>query len=326
MPDVPSPAPRRVRLDAPARLHMGVLDLRRDGGRYFGGMGVAVARPRVRIEVRPAGRLVVSGPGSEAVRRLASRRLEELPGSGGVEIRVQETIPRHEGLGSGTQLALAVGRALDLLHGLDRPTDELALALGRGDRSAVGTWTFDRGGFVLEGGVRRDREEIAPLLARFGLPRSWRAVLVRPPAPEGLSGDREEAAFEELPNPEPRTAERVAHRVLTELLPALACGDLEGFGRAAGVVERATGDAFRPAQGGGRYAHPEVAAAVEELREAGAVGVGQSSWGPTVYGWVGSEGDAHRAVEAVRRRGAEWDASSVRFENRGWRERAVLEG
>lgn len=315
-----SPRPRRVRIEAPARIHLGVLDLRRDEGRYFGGMGVAVSEPRVRLEIRPADRLAVEGPASSLVERVAARHLRDLPGTGGARIRVAGTVPRHAGLGSGTQLALSVGRGLDLLHGVDRPAEKLAPRLGRGERSAVGTWTFARGGFVLEGGVTGDAA-VAPLLCRFELPESWRVLLVRPPAPPGLSGDREEETFEELPPPDPGTVGRVAHAVLMELLPAVATGDLDGFGRAAGRVERATGDAFRSAQGGSRFAHEEIEEAVGVLEELGAVGAGQSSWGPTVYGFVEGEEAARGVVEELRERRAGWQARSVAVDNRGARER-----
>lgn len=311
--------PRRVTVRAPARLHLGILDLDHEAGRYFGGMGVAVAGPRVRVTVEPARGLEIQGREPELVRRTASRHLERLPGSAGARIRVDDTIPRHVGLGSGTQLALSVGRALDRLHGRERPVSELAAALGRGARSAVGTWIFDRGGFVLEGGVEADGDGIAPLLSRFALPDDWRAVLVRPAAPEGLSGEREAAAFDELPAPNARRAEKVAHAVLMELLPSAATGDLEGFGRAAETVERETGDAFRPVQESGRYAYREVAEAVELLRELGAVGVGQSSWGPTVYGFTADQRGARRTVEAVRTRRPGWSARAVPLDNRGAR-------
>lgn len=323
MVDRPNPRPRSVRIEAPARIHLGVLDLRRDEGRYFGGLGVAVARPRVRVRLRPADGLSVEGPSSERVERLAERHLRRLPDAAGAEIRVEDAIPSHVGLGSGTQLALSVGRGLDLLHGRERPASELAARLGRGRRSAVGSWTFVHGGFVLEGGVQREEETLAPLLARFDLPESWRVVLVRPAAPEGLSGEREEAAFERLPPPEPSTVGRVAHAVLMELLPAVATGDLEAFGRAASGVERATGEAFRSAQGGSRYAHEEVEAAVRLLGELGAVGTGQSSWGPTVYGFTGDPETARTVVRGVRRRRPDWRALAAPADNRGARERVA---
>lgn len=317
----PTHRPRRVRIDAPARIHLGVLDLRRGDGRYFGGMGVALTSPRVRLTVEAGDGLVVEGPEAELVREIAGRHLERLPGSGGAEIRIRETIPRHAGLGSGTQLALAVARALDLIHGEERPVDEIAPELGRGERSAVGSWCFERGGFVLEGGVDADSAALAPLLCRFDLPESWRVVLVRPEVPRGLSGAREEAAFEELPPPDPSTVGRVAQVVLMELLPAVATGDLDAFGLAAERVEGATGEAFSDAQGGSRYAHDRVAAAVELLRELGAAGTGQSSWGPTVYGFVDGEDEGRRLEEAVADRRPGWWSASVRADNRGARHR-----
>lgn len=316
-----TPLPHTVRIEAPARLHLGIVDLRPDADRYFGGMGVAVARPRVRLRISRSDALRVEGVGPEPVRDLARRHLERLPGAPGARIHVEETIPRHVGLGSGTQLALCVARGLDLLHGNERPVDELAVAMGRGRRSAVGTWTFDRGGFVVEGGIVESRDRVAPLLCRHEVPAAWRVVLVHPPVPRGLSGDSEARAFDELPAPPAGVAERVAYVVLMRLLPALVAGDLEGFGRAADEVERATGDAFRHAQGGSRYAHEEVGDAVETLRDLGAAAVGQSSWGPTVYGFVDSEERAREVASAVADRRPAWDARTASPDNRGARHR-----
>lgn len=319
MADRASRPPDAVHVDAPARLHLGILDLRPGEGRYFGGMGVAVARPRVRLELSSSDALRVEGPGSERIRRLASRHLEGIPGAGGASIRVLDGIPRHVGLGSGTQTALSVARGLDLLYGRDRPAGELAVAMGRGERSAVGTWTFALGGFVLEGGVVEDRDALAPLLCRHEVPDPWRVVLVRPAVPRGLSGDLEKRAFEDLPPPDAGVARRVAHVILMRLLPAVVTGDLEAFGRAADEVERATGDAFRHVQGGNRYAHEEVALAVRTLRDLGAYAVGQSSWGPTAYGFVGSEEEARRVADAVASRRPGWDTRPVPLDNRGAR-------
>ena len=70
--------------------------------------------------------------------------------------------------------------------------------------------------------------------------------------------------------------------MLTALLPALAIEDVEAFGAAIYELNARAGDAFAAAQGG-RYAGPTVAALIGRLRAAGIKGVGQSSWGPTVF-------------------------------------------
>jgi len=85
-----------------------------------------------------------------------------------------------------------------------------------------------------------------------------------------------------------------------QLLPALAEADLAGFGAALGEVQRITGGWFAPAQGG-VFAPGETGELVERLRAWGAVGVGQSSWGPAVYGIMGDQGASQALAERVRR-------------------------
>src|SRR6185295_19719186 len=130
----------------------------------------------------------------------------------------------------GTQLALAVARALAELHGLSSDTATLARAVGRGRRSGIGTWTFALGGFVLESGRRSDGPEVAPLLARLPMPAAWRCVIVVPKGAPGLAGEEEAAAFARLPAPDAHAVAHVAHLVLMQLLPALVEADLTEFG------------------------------------------------------------------------------------------------
>jgi beta-ribofuranosylaminobenzene 5'-phosphate synthase len=285
-----------VRVEAPARLHMGMLDASGDARRRFGGLGVAVRRPATVVEAAAAGELTAEGP--DAARALAvARRVREAIGDGApaARIRVAEAIPPHVGLGSGTKLALAVTAALSALAG--RPSDPPAMArmAGRGARSAVGLWTFALGGFVVEGGRRHGSEDPAPLLVRHPMPDAWRCVLAIPAADPGLSGGAEEVAFAGL-RPDPERSAQIAQIVLTALLPALVERDVTAFGAALTGLQRLVGDAFASAQGG--MFHPRAAALVDALLRSGAAGAGQSSWGPAVYGIVGSAGEG----EAVARR------------------------
>ena len=286
-------------VEAPARLHFGVLDLRGDLGRRFGGIGAAVPAPSLLLEARPAPSLTAEGPDAarvlEFAHRFAAHHTVELR----VGFRVHHAIPSHAGLGSGTQLALAVARAAAELIGLPTEVAALARAVDRGVRSGVGTWTFAHGGFVLEGGRADHADGVAPLLAHLAFPAAWRCIVAVPQGKPGLAGDQEAAAFARLPAPDAREVEQVAHLVLMQLLPALAEGDLMGFGTALGEVQRITGGWFAPAQGG-VFAPGATRELVERLREWGAVGVGQSSWGPAVYGIVGDPAAARALAGRVR--------------------------
>jgi beta-ribofuranosylaminobenzene 5'-phosphate synthase len=289
-----------VFVEAPARLHFGVLDLRGRLGRCFGGLGAAIPSPSLLIEASPALRVSAEGPDAERAIEFATRFLGFHRLTGGLHLILHRTIPGHAGLGSGTQLGLAVARAIAELHRLPADPVELARATGRGRRSAIGTWAFALGGFIVEGGRRPGSERIAPLLARFPIPESWRCVVAVPSGGRGLSGDAEAKAFEELPSPPDQEVERVSHLVLMQLLPALVEADLPSFGSALSEVQRITG-AWFSAQQGGVFAPGPTERLVADMTAWGAAGVGQSSWGPAAYGLVKSEDAARELAQRVRR-------------------------
>ena len=220
-----------VFVETAGRLHFGVLDLRGDRDRWFGGIGAAAPGPTLRLSARCADVLEATGDDADRAGEFASRFLAHHQVRGAARLHVHRALPRHAGLGSGTQLALAVARALAELHGLPTDARALAHAVGRGRRSAIGTWTFAGGGLVVEGGRRRDREEGGPLISRIPFPAAWRCVVAIPGSvAPGISGAMEDAAFASLPSPSEREVERVSHLVLMGLLPALADADLPAAG------------------------------------------------------------------------------------------------
>jgi len=306
-----------VRVEAPARLHMGMLDASGDGPRRFGGLGVAVSRPAVVVEASASDELTVEGPDAERALAVAQRWRDALGHAQGARVRLLEAIPAHAGLGSGTKVALAVTAALSALAGQSSDPAAMARTAGRGARSAVGLWTFALGGFVVEGGVHRGSAQPAPLLMRHAMPDEWRCVLVIPAAEAGLSGGAEAAAFADL-RPDPDRSAEIAQVVLTALLPALVEHDLGEFGTALSRIQRLVGDAFAPVQGG--TFHPQAGALVDALLRLGAAGAGQSSWGPAVYGIVGNDQQGREVVRGLEAElGAGGRAEVVRFDNRGAR-------
>jgi beta-ribofuranosylaminobenzene 5'-phosphate synthase len=295
----------RVFVEAPARLHFGMLDLSGTLGRRFGGIGAAVPTPSLLLSAEArAATITAEGPEAERAVRFAHRFVDHYGIEGrGAHFEIDRVIPAHNGLGSGTQLALAVARSMAELYELDADVATLATAVGRARRSAIGTWTFAHGGFVLEGGRRSGAgdapDQPAPLLTRLPIPPDWRCVIAVPRAALGVSGDAEVAAFASLPDPPLRDVERVAHLVLMSLLPALVEGDLATFGRTLTDVQYITGRWFAPAQGGA-FAPGIGASLIAQMREWGAAGVGQSSWGPAVYGIVGDQQAGAELAERVR--------------------------
>jgi beta-RFAP synthase len=303
---------------APARLHFGMLDPAGLGARRFGGCGVAVESPRAVVAVRSRSDHEVTAHGLQADRAAAfARRAGAAFGhQGGVEVAVREAIPAHVGLGSGTKLGLAVALGVAELAGIAAGPDQLADASGRGARSSVGCWTFVAPGLVVEAGVR-DGGWISPLVARHPMPEQWRCVLALPRGGEGLSGDAEERFFDRL-HDRPVEEPAVSRLLLTALLPGLVTGDIEEFGAALTEIQREIGSMFASQQGG--VFHPRAAPVVDALHALGVGAVGQSSWGPAVYGIV--DGTERAAAVADRLRaavGGDIDVRVVDFDRRGAR-------
>ncbi len=288
-----------VFVEAPARLHFGVLDLRGALGRRFGGIGAAAPEPTLLLSARLDRTLGVEGVAADRAETFARAFLAHHELQAGVRISIHRALPPHAGLGSGTQLALAVARAIAELHRLPTAAAALASAVGRAQRSAIGTWTFDGGGLVVEGGRRVDRDGVGPLIARIAFPSSWRCVVAVPRQPPAINGADEAAALAALPPPPEGEVERVSHLVVMALLPALADADLAGFGRALTTIQMATGRWFASVQGGA-FARGPSEELVRRMAERGAAGVGQSSWGPAVYGIVDGETAGARLAEDIR--------------------------
>ena len=305
-----------VVVTAPARLHFGMLDPLGFGGRRYGGIGVGVEAPRVVVAVSETRDEVrASGPQADRAATFARRAVTSFGLGGGVAVDVREAIPAHSGLGSGTKLGLSIARGVAALHGADPPPERLVEASGRGARSSVGSWTFAEPGLVVEAGVSA-AGAVSPLVARYPMPADWRCVLALPRGVEGLSGDAEERFFGGLRvagSAEPG----ISRRVLTELLPGLLAADIEEFGAALTAIQREVGGLFADRQGG--VFHPRAAPLVDALARLGVGALGQSSWGPAVYGIVDrperAVAVAQRLREAPEAEGA--TVTAVDFDRRG---------
>jgi beta-ribofuranosylaminobenzene 5'-phosphate synthase len=294
---------RNVVVSAAARLHLGFLDLNGSLGRRFGSIGLAIDGPRTRLSLRPAVVPSAVGPDSDRAGRHLRALSEHFKTNTSYALSVDESIPSHAGLGSGTCLALTVAAAFRRLEGLPGDLHSDAEILSRGERSGVGLAVFRKGGFVVDGGRGR-ATKYPPLVARLPFPRNWRILLIQDSSKQGIHGDEERAAFTALARHSEASAEQICRIVLMQLLPGLAEERIVPFGQAIGAIQRCLGDYFAPAQAGRRFASPEVGAALEVLGLEGAHGIGQSSWGPTGFAFTESHAEAQRLSNALRTRHA----------------------
>jgi beta-ribofuranosylaminobenzene 5'-phosphate synthase len=289
-----------------SRLHFGLLGWGPEAGRQFGGVGLMIDSPGIVLNVEPASSWKIDGLHAPRVVQLVDQLQAETRVAGltlrPARIRVESAPPEHVGLGVGTQLCLAVARTLLQLAGMNNVfVDELARWTGRGRRSGIGLHGFEHGGLIVDGG-RRHEADIPPLLARLPFPETWSILVVRPPGESGLHGPAESRAFANLPPTTQDVTDVLCRLVLLEILPAVLERDLAAFGAALGELQARVGACFAPAQGG-IYSTAQATQIVDALRDFGFVGVGQSSWGPTLYGFSSlSEQELAAPAQQVRER------------------------
>jgi beta-RFAP synthase len=263
----------------------------------FGGVGVMVEPPNIEVSIQPSKSFNVRGDHADRTRRFVemASRAWRLPALPACEIEVHSP-PDHTGLGVGTQLGLAVVAGLRQFTELTSlEIEKLAESIGRGQRSAVGTYGFEQGGLIVDSGL--DAESLRPRLnQRMELPSAWRFVLVRPAGSRGLAGAAEVAAFARLPPVPDRVTDELSRISSSELLPAVEAADCTAFGDAVYRFGRLAGECFAASQGG-PYANRHVADLVAAIRAYGVAGVGQSSWGPTVFAVRSNDDEAARLVK-----------------------------
>jgi beta-ribofuranosylaminobenzene 5'-phosphate synthase len=296
-----------VQVTASARLHLGFLDLNGDLGRKFGSIGLAIDAFFTRVHLRGAPSLEVLGQERERGARLARRIAEALGLDTSKQLIISKAIPSHAGLGSGTQLALAIAAAFRRSAGLPLDPREDARLTDRGARSGVGVALFERGGLAVDAG-RGPNTEIPPVVASMTFPRDWRILLILDPGIEGAHGPDEIRAFAGLPPFPAEAASEICRRTLMQILAGAAEQDLEAFGDGVTRIQEIVGDHFACAQGGGRFMSAAVGRVAQRLKALGAYGIGQSSWGPTGFAFASDPTHAEflaRRAEAEREGGVD---------------------
>lgn len=310
-----------------ARLHLGFYTIS-GGYTAYGSIGVAIERPRVTVQVRRSKRVKIRNLTRVKVEQDVEEviRSLNLPGA---YVEVPEAIPKHVGLGSTTQTRLSVAYALSRAYGMNWNVRRLAFALRRGWVSGIGVAAFERGGFILDSGrILRDGRvhepkscnELPKIMYRRTLPEDWYFVVAVPKGIRGLD-EREEKPLLEAPETDRKLECELHEAVLLCMLPALARGDAESFGKALTKVQRLVGRYFSKYQGG-EFCCWETEELVKALLEGGAYGAGQSSWGPTAYGLVEGREMAKRLLESTlksaERMGVESEIFIAKVRNTGF--------
>jgi beta-ribofuranosylaminobenzene 5'-phosphate synthase len=306
---------RRVIVRTPSRIHVTLIDMHGGSGRVDGGVGITLDEPGILVEVHKSPGLEVrgcEGTLQERVTGTASLVLREIHAPSGIAITVRDRYPSHIGLGSGSQLAIAVGRAICECYHRDLSSWDLARLVGRGGTSGIGCAAFDSGGLIVDGGHRfgigGDKSDFRPsgaskgvrpppVIARHPFPPDWKIILATPDLPCGANGGAELDIFRAhcpIPLGEVRI---ICHEVLMRMLPGVAEHDLDLFGSSVNEIQKY---GFKKVE---MSLQPkEIPGLIGTMRSAGAACAGLSSFGPTVYAIAdtGIPGIEHAATSFMK--------------------------
>ena len=277
-----------VEITTPSRLHFSLLDLNGALGRVDGGFGLAIAEPNFQIIAERATSIDVAASVYRERAIAVLQRLQQTYPFPGIKLTFESEIPMHCGFGSGTQLALGIAHAVNMLYQLELNVRELAEVVGRGGTSGIGVAAFDTGGFIVDGGHRYPEQKASflpssavgdipppPILLRYPFPEL--PLLIVMPNCSRIYGDAEIELFRTLcPQPE-WVAQKLSHILLLQILPALVEGDLKNLGEALNDIQTFGWKRVEiDAQG------PELQLTLDYLHNSAAFGAGVSSWGPAI--------------------------------------------
>lgn len=307
-----------VRIITGSRLHFGLLDTRAP----FGGVGIMIDQPRTVVRLTSSSSPVTVGisdanlPAEDNIDQRVRQILARFGQHSGsremlaTRISVDERPHSHTGLGTGTQLALAVAEGLAALYGVKLEREILATQIaGRGQRSAVGIHGYWQGGLVYEA-AKGARAVLNPVVCQTVLPESWRVVLFAAKQPAvRISGGEEKARFAKLKRPNSVVRGGLKSILESQLLPALQASDFERFSDAVFQYNLTSGGFFTAVQGG-PYQGPQTASFIRRLRAEGVQGIGQSSWGPTVFAFCESSQQAEDVAKLAEQ--SEFNARLVK--------------
>lgn len=296
---------RRIDIQTGSRLHFGIFSEPQEAGRLFRGCGMMIDSPGFHLSLQPRVRnsdSVVHAPPDYASRitallhrldgTLASR--EQMP----VEIKLYSHYSQHTGLGSGTQLAMAVVDAWSALHQRSLSSVTVAMQLaGRGERSSIGSTGYFQGGFLIDDGKPR-LDSLGSVQTRLEFPEDWRILLIRPTQGAGLAGTAEKDAFSHIDQVRHPHAHELTQFLDVDIPAALRERDFDAFTQTIDLFGQLVGQQFSLIQGG-IYASKPASDTIVFLREQGLTGLGQSSWGPTLFAFCRTEEEALRFVNML---------------------------
>ena len=288
---------------------MGLIDLNGSYGRYDGGIGLTIEKPNfilkcdnsqgnISIEFDDKN-IIDSEMKTQCISKI-NDAYEKISDYFQIEslyhFDVKEAYFPHSGLGSGTQISLATAKLMCEDNGIAITGVELGKILQRGGTSGIGIYSFDKGGFIIDGGHdKSEKDGFLPssasnanppvLIGRYEFPKDW-DIIIAILKSNNVMGKKEVNIFQEY-CPIPKVeVEKLSHLIFMNLVPFLLEENIESFGDTINKIQER---GFKKIEVD--LQEDRIKVLMKKMREFGAYGVGMSSFGPAVYGIADKNSD-----------------------------------
>ena len=291
-----TPVKGKIRVQAPARIHLTVLDMNRFAPDHPGGGGIGFAIQcycTAEVECIPAG-IEVAYSRAAIIENFVAVFCKAVGYQGGFRIKAMDHEHQHVGLGSTSTVMIAVATALNTALGSPLTTTQLRHLIGHNyvEETADGTiaFGFETGvgpAVSIHGGMAVMGDELS-LVYHHSFAENKTVFIIIPPTDISSAGTQE---FDLLMNKartlDYRDRELKAYLFLMDLIPALEKQDLKRAGDVIWEIE------FRGSKRAEVEHHSfEIYHYMSKLRESGLEFVGMSSVGPSIAVVTGMEREA----------------------------------
>ncbi len=272
-----------VSVKAGYRIHMGFYRFS-DYPLIYGALGAAIENPRLTVNVRECNSLAITCE-TDYTKSLVKDVINYL-GLSNVCVEVTGYVKHHVGLGSTTRIVLATLVGLSTLKRFEIDAVEAAYKLGRGKVSSVGIYTFMYGNLVIDSGLKLESNEVrhAKPLTIIPIPKDWYVVIA---VPEDIKGPSEDEERKIMSNVKEFMDQNLLYRYILRLMSAAIHRDFKLFTDSLHNIQLLTGKYFSEYQGG-IFCCDISQELADIMMRLGLRGIGQSSWGPTIYGFTNS--------------------------------------
>ena len=304
-----------IKLISPSRIHLGLIDLNGSIGRVDGGIGISLDYPNFIIEGKGSSEIEIefnkrilnnTNPNdlTDIENRIyySSKEILKYIGEEGIYLKINEIMPQHSGLGSGTQISLATGKIISEIYNIKLNTKTISKITGRGGTSGIGVYSFEKGGFIIDGGhsfgKNKEKQDfkpssaskntpVAPLLFRHDF--NWDIVLTIPKG-ENICGDKEVDIFKKYCPISLNETQKMCHLILMKMIPAIINNDFISFGE---VVNELQYIGFKKVER--ELQKPVVKELIKDLQNISYSGL--SSFGPAIYSLCNGKEDLKKIKE-----------------------------